>query len=315
MILLAAPGQGSQKPGFLTPWLEREQSRELLETLSEATGIDLIAAGSTADAETIRDTAVAQPLIVAASLVSAQALRDALAAAGVAAPQFGYAGHSVGEIAAAALAGVFTPEVAAKFVRERSQAMAKASAARPTTMAAVIGGNRDEILARLSELGASPANFNSDAQLVAAGTVEQIEQLAAEPPAKTRVIPLSVAGAFHTEHMLSAREHLESLREEFPATDPTAPLWTNADGTIITSGTQYRDLLISQVASPVHWDADQRSFTEHGVTGLIELLPGGTLLGIAKRQLRGLPAVAITTPEDLEAAVALIAEHGDTVAA
>ncbi|KAB1658398.1 ACP S-malonyltransferase [Pseudoclavibacter sp. CFCC 11306] len=311
MILLACPGQGSQKPGFLTPWLERPELRELAEQLSTATGIDLVEAGTVSDADTIRDTAIAQPLIVAAGLISAQALTAELSARGVDSAPFGYAGHSVGEITAAALAGVFTAETAARFVRERSQAMAQAAAATPTTMAAVIGGDRTEVLARLDALGLTAANFNSAAQLVAAGAVDAVAKLVEEPPARARVIPLSVAGAFHTTYMQPAREHLLGLRDTFGTSDPTGPLWTNADGTVVPDGQRYLDLLISQVASPVHWDADQASFVEHGVTAMVELLPGGTLVGLAKRELRGLPSKAIVTPDDLAPAADLIADHLD----
>ncbi|MFU0804055.1 MAG: ACP S-malonyltransferase [Pseudoclavibacter caeni] len=309
MILLACPGQGSQKPGFLAPWLERPELRDLAEQLSRATGIDLVAAGTVWDAERIRDTAVAQPLIVAAGLISAQALTAELAARGVDDVSYGYAGHSVGEITAAALAGVLTPDVAAAFVRERSQAMAEASAATPTTMAAVIGGDRDEILARLAELDLNAANFNSAAQLVAAGATDAVERLVAEPPHRIRVIPLSVAGAFHTRYMAPARDHLRAIRDRFPAQDPTGPLWTNADGSIVSDGERYVDLLVEQVASPVHWDACQRSFREHGVTAMVELLPGGTLTGLARRELKGLPTQAIKGPGDLAPAADLVAAH------
>ncbi|GAA1960298.1 ACP S-malonyltransferase [Microbacterium aquimaris] len=298
MVLIAIfPGQGSQSPGFLSPWLELDGAADRLAAYSEWAGVDLVAAGTEWDADRIRDTAVAQPLIVAASLLSWNALDGAVD---------GVAGHSVGEFAAAAAAGVLSEEDALRLVGLRGRAMAAAAAASPTGMCAVLGGDTDTVLARLSELGLTAANHNGGGQLVAAGALPSLEALAADPVRGTRVIPLQVAGAFHTDAMAPAVDELRLAAAEVTTADPYARLWTNRDGSEVTSGRAFVDLLVSQVASPVRWDLCMTSFADAGVTGLVELSPAGTLTGLAKRGLRGTPAVAVKTPDDLAAASDLL---------
>ncbi|SDS79662.1 ACP S-malonyltransferase [Microterricola viridarii] len=302
MIVVVCPGQGSQTPGFLEPWLAEPQFAERLRALSDAAGTDLLAHGTVSDADTIRDTAVAQPLIVAAGILTLQALlaggrRDKIA---------GIAGHSVGEITAAAGAGILSDENAIRFVGERGRAMASAAAAQPTGMSAVLGGDEAELLARLAELGLEPANYNGGGQIVVAGALPALAALAEEPPAKARVIPLQVAGAFHTRYMLPAVAHLSEVAATLSPSDPTLPIWTNNDGTRVESGSRFVDLLVGQVSSPVRWDLCMESFAAAGVTGIIELAPAGALTGLAKRALRGVPTVAIKTPDDLPAAFELL---------
>jgi [acyl-carrier-protein] S-malonyltransferase len=299
VIIAVFPGQGSQSPGFLTPWLERDGARERLAAYSEWADVDLIAAGTEWDADRIRDTKIAQPLIVAASLLSWNALEQRDAVDGV-------AGHSVGEFAAAAAAGILTEEDALRLVGLRGRAMADAAAAADTGMSAVIGGDEASIVSRLQELDLTPANYNGGGQLVAAGALDALRRLSAEPPAGTRVIPLQVAGAFHTRFMAPAVETLRSAASDVTASDPAVRVWTNRDGSPVGSGAAFRDLLIDQVASPVRWDLCMAAFTEAGVSGLVELSPAGTLTGLAKRALRGVPAVAVKTPDDLEAAAGLL---------
>ena len=305
MIVVVAPGQGSQTPGFLAPWLAVPSVAEQVAAHSEAVGIDLAAHGTESDADTIRDTAVAQPLIVSAGLVSLAALleggrRDRIA---------GIAGHSVGEITAAAGAGVLSEADALVFVRERARAMAAAAAAEPTAMSAVLGGDEQALLARLDELGLEPANYNGGGQIVVAGAVDALQALKDEPVAGTRVIPLQVAGAFHTRYMAPARDSLAEVAAGITPSDPTLRLWTNRDGSVVESGPAFLDLLVGQVASPVRWDLCMAAFAEAGVTGLIELAPAGALVGLAKRGLKGLPTLAVKTPDDLDAARAFIDEH------
>ena len=302
MIVVVAPGQGSQTPGFLEPWLAEPGFREHLEQLSDTVGIDLVAHGTTSDADTIRDTAVAQPLIVAAGLISAAALladgrREKIA---------GVAGHSVGEVTAAAVAGILSEQDAVAFVRERGQSMAAAAAITQTGMSAVIGGDEDELLARLAELGLFPANFNGGGQLVVAGSLDALAQLQAEPVAGTRVIPLQVAGAFHTSFMEPAVAHLTEVAAGLTTSDPTLPIWTNKGGVLVEDGRHFVDLLVGQVSSPVRWDKTMAAFANAGVTGVIELAPAGALVGLAKRGLKGVPTVAVKTPDDLAAAFDLI---------
>ncbi|PTL73652.1 ACP S-malonyltransferase [Rathayibacter caricis DSM 15933] len=305
MIVVVAPGQGSQTPGFLVPWLAVPSVAEQVAAHSEAVGIDLAAHGTESDADTIRDTAVAQPLIVSAGLVSLAALleggrRDRIA---------GIAGHSVGEITAAAGAGVLSEADALVFVRERARAMAAAAATEPTAMSAVLGGDEQALLARLDELGLEPANYNGGGQIVVAGAVDALQALKDEPVAGTRVIPLQVAGAFHTRYMAPARDSLAEIAAGITPSDPTLRLWTNRDGSVVESGPAFLDLLVGQVASPVRWDLCMAAFAEAGVTGLIELAPAGALVGLAKRGLKGLPTLAVKTPDDLDAARAFIDEH------
>jgi len=306
VILVVAPGQGSQTPGFLAPWLEDPSVRDRVGTWSEAIGVDLVRHGTESDADTIRDTALAQPLIVAAGLVTA----DALLADGRRALVGGVAGHSVGEFTAAAVAGILEPTDAVALVAERGRAMADAAALEPTSMAAVLGGEADAVAAALAQHGLVPANHNGGGQTVVAGPADGIAALAAEPPARARVVPLAVAGAFHTRFMASAVERVAPLAAATTVQDPTLPIWTNADGSRVDDGRRFVDLMVQQIANPVHWDAVMESFSAAGVTGIIELAPAGALTGLAKRGLRGTPAVAVKTPEDLSAAIALLQDAG-----
>ncbi|MGP5672734.1 ACP S-malonyltransferase [Brachybacterium alimentarium] len=305
MLAIVCPGQGAQKPGFLNPWRELPGVEQTLVSLSEGAGVDLVRHGTESDADTLRDTAVAQPLLVAAGIVAAAQLGAGtdLPAADV------IAGHSVGELTAAALSGVLSDEDAMRLVAVRSQAMAKSAAAEPTGMAAVVGGTRDEVLTAIERHGLHPANINSAAQVVAAGSLDAIAALGEDGPAKARVIPLQVAGAFHTPYMAAAREELAAFAPELSPTAPTVPLVSNAGGEIVTDGSRYLDLIVTQVASPVDWEACMGALRERGVTALIEVAPAGTLTGLAKRELKGIALANLNTPDDLDAARALVREH------
>ncbi|MGO4362055.1 ACP S-malonyltransferase [Terrabacter sp. RAF57] len=310
MLAIVCPGQGSQTPGFLAPWLELDGVREQLSSLGRAAGHDLVAHGTESDAETIKDTAVAQPLIVAAGLVTASALfpsRAELAATGAV-----LAGHSVGELTATALAGVITDDQAIALVATRGRAMAEASAVTPTGMAAVLGGDPEEVLAALEIHGLTPANINGAGQVVAAGTLEQVEALRAAAPAKARVIPLQVAGAFHTHHMSPAVDALTAAAADVTPSAPTVRLLSNADGATVADGPDALDRLVHQVSNPVRWDRCMETMLALGVTGLLELAPAGTLVGLAKRAMPGVETLAVKTPDDLEAARTLVAAHAST---
>jgi [acyl-carrier-protein] S-malonyltransferase len=304
VIIGAFPGQGSQTPGFLSPWLDLPGARELVGSYGDAAEVDLIAAGTEWDADAIRDTKIAQPLIVAASLLSWWALSERTDSAFA-----GVAGHSVGEIAALVAAGVLTANDGMRIVGIRGRAMADAAALETTGMAAVVGGVEADVLARLEELDLTPANYNGGGQIVAAGATAGLDELAASGPRGARVIPLQVAGAFHTRYMAPAVDALAAAAAGLAPADPVAQLWTNSDGTVVTSGTRALELLVGQVASPVRWDLCMASFADHGVAGIVEFAPAGTLVGLAKRALRGVPSVAVKTPDDLEAAVALLSEE------
>ena len=301
MIVVVCPGQGSQTPGFLSPWLEIPGLDDRLARYSEAAGLDLEAHGTVSDADTIRDTAVAQPLIVAAGILTLSVLLD-----GRRNLVGGIAGHSVGEFTAAAGAGILTPTDAMALVAERGRAMADAAARTPTGMSAVIGADETELLEHLHDLGLEPANFNGGGQLVVAGALDAREKLKQNPPAGTRIIPLQVAGAFHTRYMAPAVERLKTAASGIAATDPNLPIWTNRDGQRVSGGREFLDLLVGQVSSPVRWDRCMESFAAAGVTGIIEVAPAGALVGLAKRALKGVPSVAVKTPDDIHAAIEMI---------
>ena len=310
MLAIVCPGQGAQTPGFLTPWLELPGLRARAATLSAAADVDLVRHGTTSDAETIRDTAVAQPLIVGAGLLALEALyagRPERVATSVGV----VAGHSVGEITAAAAVGVLGPEDAMTLVSVRGRAMADASAITPTGMSAVLGGDPEDVQAALQRHGLTPANMNGGGQVVAAGTLDQLAAFAADPPAKARVIPLQVAGAFHTTHMGPAVEALRTAAERVTPADASTGLLSNAEGAQVTAGREVLDRLVTQVSNPVRWDLCMEAMADLGVTHLIELAPAGTLVGLAKRGLKGVQSVALKTPDDLDAARALLDAAGD----
>jgi [acyl-carrier-protein] S-malonyltransferase len=315
MLLIAAPGQGAQSPGFLREWLELPRIAELLGSWSELAGCDLIRCGTTADAAEITDTAVAQPLLVAAALATAaellswpgepERLAEAAAAGGIGAA----AGHSVGELAAGAIAGAVSPQDALRLVRVRGQAMARAAAAEATGMTAVLGGDETEVLARIDACGLETANINGAGQIVAGGTTAQLAAFAADPPPKARLRPLTVAGAFHTRHMAPAAD---ALREAAAAVTPGSPelaLLSNRDGTVVRSGPDWLERIVAQVAAPVRWDLCMQALARLGVTALIELPPAGTLTGLARRALPGVQALGLRCPADLEDARAVLAAH------
>jgi len=312
VLAVVAPGQGSQVPGFLTPWLELPHFEDRMKWLGTVAGIDLIAHGTTSDEDTIRDTAVAQPLIVSAGMVSLLSLfphpGEAFAKVAVG------AGHSVGEITAAAAAHVISAEQAMVLVRERGNAMAAASAVTPTGMSAVLGGDRDEVIAKLTQHGLTAANENGAGQIVAAGTLEQLAALEADPPTGARVRPLSVAGAFHTKHMAPAVGILAQHAKAISTHDARSRLLSNADGTVVQDGREVLKRLVTQVSNPVRWDLCMQTMLDLGVTGLIELPPAGTLVGLAKRAMPGVECVSLKSPEDMPAALDLVARHGTETA-
>jgi [acyl-carrier-protein] S-malonyltransferase len=295
---------------MLAPWLELPHFGDRLDWLATVADIDLRTHGTTSDADTIRDTAVAQPLIVATGLVSLLELfphpSDGWAVLGAG------AGHSVGEITAAASTGVLTAEQAIVFVRERARAMARAAAVSHTSMAAVLGGERDEVLASIAKHGLTAANDNGAGQIVAAGTVEQLAALEADPPAKAKIRALSVAGAFHTAHMQPATATLAKLARAISTHDPRVALVSNADGQVMSSGQEVLKRLVSQVSNPVRWDLCMQSFADLGATGILEIPPAGTLTGLIKRALPGVATFALKSPDDLDAARAFVAEHGES---
>jgi [acyl-carrier-protein] S-malonyltransferase len=308
VLVIVCPGQGSQTPGFLAPWLELPGFRDRMRWLSTVAGIDLVRHGTESDADTIKDTAVAQPLIVGAGLISLLALFEH--------PSDGFrmvaggAGHSVGEITAAAAAGVITAEQAMVFVRERGRLMAEAARATPTGMSAVLGGDPDEVTQVLRRHGLTPANNNCAGQIVAAGTLDQLAALKADPPAKTKVIPLAVAGAFHTEHMAPAVTELAAMARAISTHDARLRLVSNRDGTVVQSGRDFLERMVAQVSNPVRWDLCMETFRDFGVTGLIEIPPAGALTNMAKRGLPGVEVLALKSPDQLSEAHRMIREHG-----
>ena len=309
MIAIVCPGQGSQTPGFLNPWLDLPGLRDQLTALSDAAGVDLVAHGTTSDEDTIKDTAVAQPLLVGAGLLALRALGGGTTSTDAVPSTAVLAGHSVGEITAAAGAGVLSEEDAMRFVALRGRSMAEASAATPTGMSAVLGGDPDDVLATIGRHQLTAANVNGAGQVVAAGSLPALAELAADPPARARVIPLKVAGAFHTHYMEPAVDALRAAAADHDVSDPGVTLVSNRDGAVVADGREVLDRLVAQVSNPVRWDLCMERFTTLGVTAIIELPPAGTLVGLAKRALKGVELLAVKTPDDLDAARTLIKEH------
>ena len=300
MLAIIAPGQGSQTPGMLTSWLEDADAKVLLKQWSEAIDLDLIHLGTTADADEIKDTANAQPLIVSAGLLSARALS--------AQGKYGFvAGHSVGEITAAAIAGVLTPLDAMKLVRARGIEMAKAASITPAGMAAVLGGDRQVVLHAIADLGLVAANDNGGGQIIAAGDLDALAQLA---PEGARVRPLAVTGAFHTSYMQPAVEPLRALAASISVSEPSVGVISNKDGEVIKSGREILDRIVNQIANPVRWDLCMAQLDSQGVTGAIEVAPAGTLVGLIKRAVPKIELCALKSPAELESAGEFAAQHG-----
>lgn len=286
---------------MLAPWLDIPEVADAAARMSEASGLDLVRLGTTADADEIKDTAITQPLVVATALLAASRLHLPAGAP--------VAGHSVGELAAAALAEVFDPVTAVRLAAIRGKAMAACCAATPTSMSAVLGGDVDAVLDALAEVDLVGANVNGGGQIVAAGAVDALAALAANPPAGSRIIPLPVAGAFHTSYMARAEEDLAAAVADLQPADPVRPLLTNSDGSVIFSGRAYLQLLVTQITRPVRWDECMATLGHLGVTGVLEFPPAGTLVGLVRRELKGVATLAVRTPDDLDAATRFIAEH------
>ena len=297
MICIACPGQGSQAPGFLAPWLEIPVFNEQIENASAVLGIDLVHYGTVGDADAIRDTKIAQPLIVAAGIASYLTLKDSLGEALVVSAT---AGHSVGEITAAFVSGVFDADNALRFVQRRGNEMADAAALEQSSMAAVVGGDNAVVLSHLESVGLFAANYNGAGQVVAAGSKQLIDALVATPPTGSRVVALQVAGAFHTSYMEPARPALAAFAKELNVQDPEISIWTNNDGSLVQSGQKFLDLMVNQVSNPVRWDKTMASMEGANVSVMIELLPAGALSGIAKRAMPNTVAIALKTPADLD---------------
>jgi [acyl-carrier-protein] S-malonyltransferase len=308
MLALVAPGQGAQTPGFLNPWLELPRAKDLLTWWSAVAGVDLLHLGTAADSEEIKATENAQPLLLSAGLLGALSLfphpSDAFGKVGV------VAGHSVGEFTAAAGARAITAESAMVLVRERGLAMAEASAQVESGMSALLGGERELVLKAIAEHHLIAANENGAGQIVAAGLLENLRALEANPPEGARVRPLAVAGAFHTSYMESAQARLAQLARSVSVRDPRTRVLSNADGAVIHSGREILDRMITQISRPVRWDLCMESMSQLGVTAVIEVPPAGTLVGLIKRALPGVETLALKTPDDIPAAMEIIARHG-----
>ena len=302
MLAIVAPGQGAQTPGMLSPWIEDNESRALLIQWSDAIGLDLIHLGIHASADEIKDTAYAQPLIVAAGLLSMRAIKSE--------GKFSYvAGHSVGEITAAAIAGVITPLDAMKLVRARGSEMAKAASVKPSGMAAVLGGERGVVLAAIASAGLIAANDNGAGQIVAAGDLDSLAKLA---PEGARVRPLAVAGAFHTSYMQSAVAPMRELASGIQVKDSSVGVFSNKDGAVLTNGREILDRIVAQISNPVRWDLCMAGLLSEGVTGVIELAPAGTLVGLIKRATPEIAQFALKSPADIDGANEFTALYGES---
>lgn len=305
MLALLFPGQGSQTPGMLSPWLSHGVDGEFqkqVATWSLHIDLDLERLGTTATADEIKDTANAQPLIVAAGLLAAKAL--GLKSFAVA------AGHSVGELTAAAVAGLLTPAQAMELVRQRGIAMAKAASQSETGMAAVLGGERNEVLRAIADFDLVAANDNGAGQIVAAGDLNSIDKLIEHPPAGARVRALAVAGAFHTAYMQSAVAQVEKFAAQLKISEPKAQLLSNRDGQVVAGGADALNRIVNQISNPVRWDLCMESLVQLGVTGAIEFPPAGTLVGLLKRATPNIETFALKSPDELSAAMDFAKKHG-----
>jgi [acyl-carrier-protein] S-malonyltransferase len=301
MLALIAPGQGSQTPGMLNSWIEDPTSKSFLMKWSADIDLDLVRLGTTADADEIKDTANAQPLIVATSLLAAHAL-------GI--KEFAVvSGHSVGELAAAALSGAISESDALRLVRTRGIEMAKAAATTPAGMSAVLGGDRSEVLAAIESLSLVAANDNGAGQIVAAGDLTALAALAENPPAGARVRALAVAGAFHTFYMSSAVAPLADLAASISVHPPLIPFISNKDGAAVRSGAEIVARIVNQIANPVRWDLCMQALKTMGITGVIELPPAGTLVGLLKRAVPDIESFALKSALDLDAAREFAGRH------
>lgn len=301
MLAIIAPGQGSQTPGLFNGWIEDPSLKELIIAWSDAIGLDLLRLGTTAEADEIKDTANAQPLIVAASLLGAHALGVKSCAV--------TSGHSVGELAAAALSGAISEGDALTLVRARGVEMAKAAATSPSGMSAVLGGDRSEVLAAISALNLVAANDNGAGQIVAAGELQALTQLGENPPTGARVRALAVAGAFHTSFMAPAVEPLRKLAATMPTHSVSIQVISNCDGHVVRDGAEVLDRIVNQIANPVRWDLCMETLKSLGVTGVIELPPAGTLVGLLKRAVPEIETFALKSADDLSAAREFAGRH------
>ena len=301
MLAIIAPGQGSQTPGMLNSWIADPLLKELLISWSDAIGLDLVHLGTVADADEIKDTANAQPLIVATSLLGADAL-------GI--KNFTVtSGHSVGELAAAALSGAISEADALRIVRARGIEMAKAAATSPSGMSAVLGGDRAEVLAGIATLNLVAANDNGAGQIVAAGDLQALASLNENPPTGARVRALAVAGAFHTQYMQPAVEPLASLASTIATRPVSIQVISNKDGQVVTDGSEILNRIVNQIANPVRWDLCMETLKSLGVTGVIELPPAGTLVGLLKRAASEIETFALKSADDLDAAREFAGRH------
>ncbi len=302
MLALVAPGQGAQTPGMLAPWIEDPAAKLLVQQWAHEIRLDLVRLGTTADADEIKDTANAQPLIVAAGLLGARALNKGNGFAFV-------AGHSVGEITAAALAGVINDLDAMKLVRARGIEMAKAAAIKPAGMAAVLGGDREVVLRAIADLGLVAANDNGAGQIVAAGDLDALAQLA---PEGARVRALAVAGAFHTSYMEPAVAPLRALAASLEVQDPKCGVISNKDGAVIRDGREILDRIVAQISNPVRWDLCMTTLSENA-SGALEVPPAGTLVGLLKRAEPMVETFALKAVADLALADEFALRHNQEV--
>ena len=301
MLAIIAPGQGSQTPGLLSSWIQDPSLKGLLVSWSDAIGLDLLHLGTVADAEEIKDTANAQPLIVAASLLGAHALGIKNFAV--------TSGHSVGELAAAALSGAISESDALRIVRTRGLEMAKAAATSPSGMSAILGGDRAEVLAAITSLNLVAANDNGAGQIVAAGDLQALGSLNENPPVGARVRALAVAGAFHTDFMQPAVEPLRALATTVPTHPVVIQVISNKDGQVVSDGAEVLNRIVNQIANPVRWDLCMETLKSLGVTGVIELPPAGTLVGLLKRAASEIETFALKSADDLDAAREFAGRH------
>jgi len=298
------PGQGSQSAGMLSSWLQVDDSLNLIKQFSEICEIDLLELGTTADQSEVTATNNAQPLLASLAFLSAKNLTWEKYQGII------FSGHSVGELSACSLAGFYSTQDAMQLVAVRGNAMAEAAmSSQATGMSAVLGGKKEEVIEHIQKYNLVPANVNSEGQIIASGLLADLERLANNPPDSTKVRKLDVAGAFHSEFMKPAEVKLAQKFNQINLNEPGFRYISNKDGGVVTESSDLKNRLVSQISSPVRWDMCQATMKDHGVTGMLELAPGGVLTGIAKREMPGVELFAIKSPEDITAAQDFIDKH------
>lgn len=306
MLAIIAPGQGSQSQKMLENWLTDEKIKNYVDEISKALNFDFAYYGISAKEEEINQTQNTQPLLVLNALISF----DKLNLNSLQSKRMVFAGHSVGEIVSYCLSGIISKSDALKISILRGKSMSNnLDYQNKTGMAAILGETDSSLTNLIDSFDLQIANKNSSQQIVVGGLIENINNLIDSKPNGIRIIKLSVSAAFHTNFMAKSLQLFQNSIENFDFKDPVNSIISNFDGLEITKGKEAKEKLIGQLTNSVRWDLCQKKFVEMGVTGILELCPGGVLTGISKRENPKIETFAIKNPFDISNANEFIARH------